>query len=98
MEEMNLKNLFSLSPEKALFCIITLLILFAMPIIPVSHTIMCFTTPCNPIAEFTSTYNIMFGDTTYINYSLTTYLAIFLEIIVSYIIACAVIYGSKTKE
>ena len=75
-----------------LFLVLFLLIAFLAPIIPVLRPIMCITTPCDPSLDLTSLYSAIFHDARYIAYSLSTYVMIIVEVILSYLLSCFILF------
>ena len=95
---MSFKKIFTPTSEKVLLSMITVLILFAMPIVPVMHAIMCITSPCDPVFSHSSTYSLASAQPDYIIYTSSTYIVIALEIILSYILCCIMVYAANDSK
>jgi len=80
---------------KVILFVVIMLILFALPIVPVKIEVICLVPPCNPVDFSVSVYELFRPSTIF---TTMTYLSIAIQMIIAYLISCSISIFAKLRK
>ena len=85
---MDWKEFFRPTLPKIVIFIVILIIFFLFPIVPILNQVRCIKAPCPPIEDIIAGYRIF---NNWVIFTPYTYLVLFIEILVSYLISSFIV-------